>query len=322
MSELLARLLQTPGDFTSKLLDLKSSSPPQGITKQEWDLRQELPLHLINFLRDEAEPLLSLAQSSGASPQKANRPAKYDYTSPLKPVLESPGKPRILLSENNKKPKKKVKLFSAKISGKVNKSFSDVEDQLDLRTEDSNGTANGEVEGIRQLPTSPHKTSSKNGFRKSHSTSLFSVPENDDHRHPIKKSNKSFEKGSEQETPSTNNGRHFKKKQSLSPQTLSLADFMAPIQKRGSKKNNKTPLSPSKVKSSTPIEDHVVPRVTNNRRVKMIPLDLSSADSFPEIGESEIKKRMKPIRLSSATDAGPVNPVFYQKAGEINPGET
>ena len=65
-----------------------------------------------------------------------------------------------------------------------------------------------------------------------------------------------------------------------------------------------------------------MPRVTNNRRVKMIPLDLSSADSFPEIGESEIKKRMKPIRLSSATDAGPVNPVFYQKTGEINPGET
>ena len=322
MSELLVRLLQTPGEFTSRLPDLKSSSPPQGVTKQEWDLRQELPLHLINFLRDEAEPLLSLAQSTGPSPQKAHRPAKYDYTSPLKPVQESPGKPRILQSENNKKPKKKVKLFSAKISGKVHKSFSDVEDQLDFRTEASNGSANGEVEGIRQLPTSPHKSSSKNGFRKSHSTSLFSVPENGDHRQPIKKSYKPSEKRTELETPSTNNGRQYKKKQSLSPQTLSLADFMAPIQKRGGKKNNKTPQSPNKIKSSTPIEDHVVPRVTNNRKVKMIPLDFSSSDSFPEIGESEIKKRMKPILVSSTIDAGPVNPVFCQKNEETNSGHT
>ena len=325
MSELLARLLQTPGEFTSRPPDLKSPSPPPGITKQEWGLRHELPLHLINFLRDEAEPLLSLAQSSGATPGKTNRPAKYDYNSPLKPVLESPGKPRALLSENNKKPKKKVKLFSAKITGRVNKSFSDVEEQLDLRTEASNGAdnANGGLEGIRQLPASPSKSSKKNGFRKSQSTSLFSVPENGDH--PIKKFNKSIgEKRTELETPSTNNGKQFKKKQSLSPQTLSLADFMAPMQRRGGGKNNKTPRSPSKIKSSTPIEDHVVPRVANNLSVKMTQLDLSSADSFPEIGEpaAQKKRRMKPTLLSSSVDSGPVNPVFGQKTVEVNPGET
>ena len=321
MSELLARLLQTPGEFTSRLPDLKSSSPPPGITKQQWELRHELPLHLINFLRDEAEPLFSLAQRFGATPGKTNRPAKYDYNSPLKLVPESPGKTRALLSENNKKPKKKVRLFPAKITGRVNKSFSDVEEQLDLRIETVNriGNSNSGLEGVRQLPLSPKKSSQKNGFKKSQSTSLFSVPENSDH------SAKTFgEKRIEIGTPSTDNVKQFNKKQSLSPQTLSLADFMAPMQRRGGGKNNKTPRSPSKVKSSTPIEDHVVPRVANNLSVKMIQLDLSSADSFPEIGEPAAikKKRMKPTLLNSNIDSEPVNPVFGQKTMEITSGQT
>ena len=290
MSELLVRLLQTPGEFTSRLPDLKSSSPPPGITKQQWELRHELPLHLINFLRDEAEPLFSLAQRTGATPGKTNRPAKYDYNSPLKLVLDSPGKTRALLSENNKKPKKKVRLFPAKITGRANKSFSDVEEQLDLKTETGHriGNSNSGLEGIRQLPLSPRKYSKKNGFKKSQSTSLFSVPENSDH------STKKFgEKRIEIGSPSTDNVKLFNKKQSLSPQTLSLADFMAPMQRRGGGKNNKTPRSPSKVKSSTPIEDHVVPRIANNLSVKMIQLDLSSADSFPEIGEPAAQKKKR-----------------------------
>ena len=67
MAELLARLLQTPGEWKTPP-DLQSSTPPSGISRQDWSLRHELPLHFINFLRDEAEPLLSLAQSSGATP--------------------------------------------------------------------------------------------------------------------------------------------------------------------------------------------------------------------------------------------------------------
>ena len=322
MSSLLARLLQTPREFGT-LPDLSAPSPPPGVTTRDWGLRQELPLHLINFLRDEAEPLLSLAQSSGATPGKSSRPAKYDYNSPLKPVLESPSKTRATQSDATKKPKKKVKLFSAgKITGRANKSFSDVEEQLDLRHEATHAAVshvNGGLEGIRQLPTSPNKFSSKNGFRKSNSTSLFSVSENGDNH--IKKFSKSFgERIAELETPNTNNGKHFKKKQSLSPQTLSLADFMAPIQGKRGGKNNKT----AKVKSSTPIEDRIVPRFANKNNLsdKVTGLDLSSADSFPEIGEpAQTKRRMKPTLVNSTSDSGPVNPVFGQKTEELAPGE-
>ena len=82
MAELLQTLLQSPALYFDSLPNLQSSIPPSGFPKKVWDLRHELPLHLINFLRDEAEPLLSLSQSSGATPGKANRPVKYDYSSP------------------------------------------------------------------------------------------------------------------------------------------------------------------------------------------------------------------------------------------------
>ena len=116
MAELLAKFLQCPEDWKS-LPDLKSSTPPETISHHDWSLRHELPLHLINFLRDEAEPLLSLSQSSGATPGKTNRPAKYDYNSPLKTVLESPNKQKPSNFDNitaAKKSKKKVSLFPAK----------------------------------------------------------------------------------------------------------------------------------------------------------------------------------------------------------------
>ena len=321
MSELLARILQNPEDFREQLPDLLSSTTPDGFSSKDWSLRHELPLHLINFLRDEAEPLLSLAQSSGATPGKTNRPAKYDYNSPLKPVLESPHKSRSHQSENVKKPKKKVKLFSGKLTGKTNKSFSEVEEQLEFR---KNG-----IDGVEKLPTSPSKNKNHqdNIRHPHHSTSLFSVPEDGVEHMNGKKFNKSFAgRRNEFDTPSSggNHQRMFKKKMSLSPNTLSLADFMAPIDRRNGKKGGKTPKSPSKIKSSTPIEDHVVPRVANNISLKISQLDLDSADSFPEIGEpsssssaGQKKRRMKPTLVSSSVDSGPVNPVFGQKV-ELN----
>lgn len=317
MAELLAKFLQSPTDW--KILpDFKSATPPETISSQDWSLRHELPLHLINFLRDEAEPLLSLSQSSGATPGKTNRPAKYDYNSPLKTVLESPNKqkPSHMYSNNptTKKSKKKVSLFPPKFTGRANKSFSDIEEHLDQRK--NNGVQ--VMDGIGKLPSSPNKNKGSNNnrgnfMRKYQSASMMSVPENgDNHFHGF---NRGFDdrKG---ETPTPINIKYNKKKQSLSPSTasLSLADFMAPIERRNGKKG-KTPKSPSKIKSSTPIEDHTVARIANNIPVKVPTLDLDSADSFPEIGEPAAQKtrRMKPTLLSKSVNVGPVNPVFGQK---------
>ena len=315
MAELLAKFLQCPEDWKS-LPDLKSSTPPETISHHDWSLRHELPLHLINFLRDEAEPLLSLSQSSGATPGKTNRPAKYDYNSPLKTVLESPNKQKPSNFDNitaAKKSKKKVSLFPAKFTGRANKSFSDVEEHLEQR---KNGGVQV-MDGIGKLPSSPNKnkiSSNKGNFmRKYQSASMMSVPENGDNH--FNGFSRAFG-DRKAETPTTINIKHHKKKQSLSPSTasLSLADFIAPIDRRNGKKG-KTPKSPSKIKSSTPIEDHTVPRIANNIPVKVPTLDLDSADSFPEIGEPAAQKtrRMKPTLLSKSVNSGPVNPVFGQK---------
>ena len=305
MAELLQILLKSAGSKES-LPDLQSSSPPAGLSRTVWELRHELPLHLINFLRDEAEPLLSLAQTSGATPGKANRPVKYDYNSPLKTVPESPGKQNTNHSENNKKSKKKVKLFSsAKTNVKPNKSFSEVEEQLDLRR-----GGNGPIDGIERLPTSPNKQE-KNGINRNfQSTSLFSVPEND-LGEGGKKNSKSFAWRRTEETPGQRDVKNNKKKLSLSPQTL--ADFIPSIEVRKNGRRSKTPKSPAKFKSSTPIEDHVVPRLENNLSLKIAKLDLDSADSFPEIGEPTEgkKRRMKPTLITNL-DSAPVNPIFGQ----------
>ena len=105
MADLLAKLLTAPGE---PLPDFTSVTPPDGFSRHEWSLRHELPLHFINFLRDQTEPLLSLGQTTGATPGKANRPVKYEYSSPLKTVVESPGKPRLYKSENLKKIRKQA----------------------------------------------------------------------------------------------------------------------------------------------------------------------------------------------------------------------
>ena len=107
MAELLAALLASPRAPP----DLASSSPPPGLSPAVWRLRHELPLHLINFLRDQTEPLLA-AQGAVPSPTKSSvsRPSKYNYSSPLKSVVESPGKVDPRKADQGKKPKKKVKL--------------------------------------------------------------------------------------------------------------------------------------------------------------------------------------------------------------------
>ena len=298
MAELLKILLKSRYD---SLPNLQSPTPPSGLCPTVWELRHELPLHLINFLRDEAEPLLCLAQTSGGTPGKANRPAKYDYNSPLKTVLESPGKLNPTNSENNKKSKKKVKLFSAiKSNGKANKSFSEVEEQLDLR-----GGSTGPLDGIERLPASPSKQNKNGVSRNAQSILLFSVPE--------------YEQGAggrrrrPEETPGQRDGKNIKKKLSLSPQTL--ADFIPSLEVRKNGRKTKTPKSPAKFKSSTPIEDHVVPRLAHDISLKIGKLDLDSADSFPEIGEpagaAGKKRRMKPTLITNL-DSAPVNPIFGQ----------
>ena len=315
MAELLQTLLQSPPLYFDSLPNLQSSIPPSGFSKKVWDLRHELPLHLINFLRDEAEPLLSLAQSSGATPGKANRPVKYDYNSPLKPVPESPGKPNTTNSENIKKTKKKVKLFSTtRNNGKANKSFSEVEDQLEMR-KNSVGGGGGSLDGIERLPVSPSKQN-RNGFHRNLQTSsLFSVPENEGGGGGGggRRINKTFsgKKVEESPGPGLREGKHNKKKLSLSPQTL--ADFIPSIEVRKNGRKPKTPKSPAKFKSSTPIEDHVVPRLANDISLNIAKLDLDSADSFPEIGElaGSKKRRMKPTLITNL-DSAPVNPIFGQ----------
>jgi len=311
MADLLSKLLLAPGD---PLPDLSSSTPPDGFSRHEWGLRHELPLYFINFLRDQTEPLLSLAQTNGATPGKANRPVKYEYNSPLKTVVESPGKPRVYKSENLKKPKKKVKLFTSKVIGKVNKSFSDIEEHLESGK--LNG-GDGNLEGIDALPTTPARlvTTARPEGRRRLSESSFNVhplPDQD----PRKKFNNTFGgRNSDHETPHNNN-RFTKKKLTPSPQAFSLADFMTPAEGRKGNKKVKGSKSPSKMKSSTPIDENVVPRATN-LSFKLAELDLDSADSFPEIGDLGAKKRrMKPILLSAprtGPGAIPDNPVFGQK---------
>merc|ERR1719474_265176 len=94
---------------------------------------------------------------------------------------------------------------------------------------------------------------------------------------------------------------------------------MAPIEGRKNGKKGKTPRSPCKVKSSTPIEEErIVSRVVNNLSLKINRLDLDSCDSFPAIGEpvpsgGQKKRRMKPTLVSSSLDPGSTNPVFGQK---------
>ena len=311
MADLLSKLLLVPGE---PLPDFTSSIPPDGFSRHEWSLRHELPLFFINFLRDQTEPLLSIAHTTGATPGKGNRPVKYEYSSPLKTVVESPGKPRIYKSENLKKPKKKVKLFTSKVTGKVNKSFSDIEEQLEI------GKLNGDgnLEGIDALPTTPARQtqSLKPEGRRKLSESYFNVhskPEQD----PRKKFNNTFSgRSSDYDTPQNNSSKFVKKKVSPSPQTFSLADFMTPAEGRKGTKKVKGSRSPSKIKSSTPIDENVVPRATN-LSFKLAELDLDSADSFPEIGDLGAKKRrMKPILLSAprtGPGAVPDNPIFGQK---------
>ena len=310
MAELLSKLLETPSD---PLPDFNKSSPPEPITTREWSLRHELPLYFINFLRDQVEPLLSLAQTTGATPGKANRPVKYEYNSPLKTVVESPGKPRSIKSENSKKTKKKVKLFPSKILGKANRSFSDIEEQLEPG---KNYSDTNSLDGISTLPTTPVRNViiGKSENRRKSTDGGYEVKYSDQGKH--KRINSSFGgKTSDYETP-LNSNRYSKKKLSPSPQAFSLADFITPIEGKKGNKKPKGSRSPSKVKSSTPIDENVAPRV-QNLSMKLAELDLDNAESFPEIGDLGSKKRrMKPILIPAprtGPGAVPDNPVFGQK---------
>ena len=265
---------------------LPASPPPTGVTVREWELRPELPLHLINLLRDQAAPLLALSQTGpGATPAKQTRPAKYEYNSPLRTVIESPAKVKPTSSDtvaNPKKTRKKVNLFSSKRGGKANKSFSDVEEQLDGRVGCEVGVA-----GVTTLPTSPVKLSTSVAGRRT------------------------------EETPQSG-GRRPGKRQSPSPQTFSLGDFLTPIEpaRRSGGRRVKGSRSPVKLAASTPLEESGAVRPTN-LSARLGQLDLDSVDSFPEIGEasgpgggSGGRRRVKPLLLS----AGPQpSPQFGQK---------
>ena len=98
--------------------------------------------------------------------------------------------------------------------------------------------------------------------------------------------------------------------------------------RRNGKRGAKTPKSPCKIKTSTPIEDHVAPRIANNIPVNVSKLDLDK--DFPEIGELSVssdnvgdqrKRRMKPTLLSTSVNSFPVNPVFGQKVEFTKEGE-
>jgi len=132
MALLLDKILSDPETFGDITKDMRSTSPPPGLDAEAWQFKEELPLHIINYLRDATSKILSNSASK-QTPSKGKRPVKYNYNSPVKSVSkEKPKKPR--------KEKKKVKLFP------VGKSISE---------EDGFEGDISMIEGVGELPPTP-----------------------------------------------------------------------------------------------------------------------------------------------------------------------
>ena len=141
MSNLLAKILADGSDIILESF-CSGSDRPDPLSEQEWGQRHELPLHLLNFLRDQSDKILTEAAAvTNMTPNKASRPAKYQYSSPLKSVATD-SKQVMTRSQERRdssgKNRKKTKLFPIK---------------KDPPGKDSNSPS--EFEGVSALPDTP-----------------------------------------------------------------------------------------------------------------------------------------------------------------------
>ena len=106
----------------------------------------------------------------------------------------------------------------------------------------------------------------------------------------------------------TNEDRDQKKifsKQTPSPQPFNLGDFLNPDSAGWKKSGSRSPKkTKSRIKSSTPNPESFMSRLDRIEDDVSRKLDLESKDMFPGIGEGEVKKRIKPITLTSVTGTG------------------
>ena len=234
---------------------------------------------MINFLRDQADPLLVASQSAAPSPAKYN----YKYNSPLKAVSESQQKGNKKL-ELGKKSKKKVKLFS------INPETAQIPQKSQM--EDS-----WEKPGADRLNMFTSPTSNLlNGSSKKDQQNTSGCSDNNDQK----------------TRPGPGKmAKRISAKLTPSPQ-FSLSDFLTPSpaeSKKGNKKG-KSGRSPSKIKASTPIEEPKSSenlQKTNkvsNLRERLAEIDLDDKDTFPDISKAAAnkKRRIKPIMVSQPPD--------------------
>jgi hypothetical protein len=105
MAELLDKLLENAEKFDKINRILGNVEPPSGIDEYTWLYKEELPLHLINYLREQTTKILS-ENLCKQTPCKVKSTTKYNYNSPVKSVRKEPMK-------KVRKEKKKIKLFPA-----------------------------------------------------------------------------------------------------------------------------------------------------------------------------------------------------------------
>jgi hypothetical protein len=88
-------------------------------------LRREIPLNLLNFLREETEPILLSSQACGQTPLKATHLSKYKYESPIKPLHSTPK-----IQDNNRSKKNGRKLNMDTGAIRKNSNQKKLEDKL------------------------------------------------------------------------------------------------------------------------------------------------------------------------------------------------
>lgn len=93
-----------------------SSGPPKAISEAfERDVSQieafrlEMPLLLLNFIREQSSKILMTSQNCSQTPSKANHPSKYDYDSPIKSFRPDPASTQ----SEKRGHKKRVQLFAS-----------------------------------------------------------------------------------------------------------------------------------------------------------------------------------------------------------------
>jgi len=289
MASLLDKLLIDEPSGDEILNSVCSFGPkPEDITEQEWNLRHELPLHFLNYLRDHSDAILTASQLTNQTPNKATRPQKYKYSSPLKAVSTHEEEKK----ENRKRTKKKVKLFPGR-----------KEPECLFSVKEGSGP---DGDGVTTLPDSPAHVKNRMSVERD-------IRRLDNGRKsigsPTFRELSPMVKSSPMITPinkiQTRRGNNANAKPTPSPQGISLMDFLSPteqIMKKG--RRSKTPKSPSKIKSSTPIASSgkVITLYTK--------LDLDSQDSFPGLGDTNVQKhRVKPIPVNTSQNSQN-NPIF------------